>query len=118
MPSPFHPQHASTLDQLDRHLHELPRQNAQILDLDAFRRHLEHASGQPTISQTQSLADTQSTDHESQLRHELDLAFADLGGAVFALAHHGALNDKRLAPRVQRIHQLYSRLDAMAIEAN
>lgn len=53
------------------------------------------------------------TETETQLRHEVNLAFADLGGAAFALAYLGALNDKRLVPRVQRIHQLHAQLDAV-----
>jgi hypothetical protein len=113
MPRSSHPQPLTTLDQLDRQLRESPRQHAQILDLDAFRRQLERASGQPTPRHTGRPADTHTTDTETQLRHELNLAFADLGGAAFALAHHGALNDKRLAPRVQRIHQLHAQLDAL-----
>lgn len=56
-------------------------------------------------------------DHENpgrtQVKHELALALTDLGGATFALAYHGALNDDRLAPRVQRIHDLYTQLDAL-----
>jgi hypothetical protein len=106
----LNPQPDSTLDQLDRQLYELPRQNGHVLNLDAFRRQLESASGQLTARQ----ADTRTTDADTQLRHELNLAFADLGGAAFALAHHGALNDKRLAPHLQRIHQLYAQLDALA----
>jgi hypothetical protein len=42
--------------------------------------------------------------------HELALAFADLGGATFALAQQGALNDQRLVPRVQHIHDLFAQL--------
>lgn len=34
--------------------------------------------------------------------------------AAFALAYHGALNDKRLTAHVQRIHELYAQLDARA----
>jgi hypothetical protein len=48
----------------------------------------------------------------NQIGHELNLAFTDLGGAAFALAHQGALNDKRLAPRVSRICELFAQLDA------
>ena len=40
----FNPQSDSTLDQLDRQLHELPRQNGHVLNLDAFRRQLENPS--------------------------------------------------------------------------
>jgi hypothetical protein len=96
MPRSSRPQPLTTLDQLDRQLREPPRQHAQILDLDAFRRHVD------TI------------DAETDLKHALNLAFADLGGAAFALAHQGALNDNRLAAHVQRIHQLYTQLDALA----
>jgi len=118
MPRSSHRQPLTTLGHLDRQLCEPPRQQAQILELDAVRRQLEHTSGHPTPRHTGRPGDTPSTDTETQLRHELDLAFADLGGAAFALAHHGALNDERLAPRVQRIHQLHAQLDAIAIEAN
>ena len=114
MPRSLHPQPASALDQLDGQLRELPRRDAHILDLDAFRRHLERAGDQPTASHTAPAADTQTTDAETQLRHELNLAFTDLGAAAFALAHHGALNDRRLGAHVQRIHQLYAQLDASA----
>lgn len=38
--------------------------------------------------------------------HELALAYHDLGTAAFALAHHGALRDPRLATRVRRIYEL------------
>ena len=48
---------------------------------------------------------------DTYVRHELALAFTDLGAATFALAHHGALNDQRLAPRVQRIHDLFAQLN-------
>ena len=113
MPRSLHPQPLSTLDQLDRQLGEDPRQQAQILDLDAFRR-VERASGPATASETARAADMKTTEIETQLRHELNLAFADLSGAAFALAHHRALNDKRLAPRVHRIHQLHAQLDALA----
>jgi hypothetical protein len=49
------------------------------------------ASAQPPGSTPESSKDT-------RVRHELALAFADLGGATFALASGGALNDQRLAP--------------------
>jgi hypothetical protein len=49
----------------------------------------------------------------TQVEHELTLALADLGGATFALAHHGALTDERLASRVRRIHELFARLNAL-----
>jgi hypothetical protein len=102
------PQPDSTLDQLDRRPHEL--RSGHVLNLDAFRPQLRRASGPHTARQ----ADTRRTDVDTKLRHELNLAFADLGGAAFALAHHGALNDKRLAPQLQRLHQLYAQLDALA----
>jgi hypothetical protein len=106
----FHDQPTSTLDHLDRQLRELPREHGKILNLDAFRRHLEHASD----PRHALLVDTQTADADAQLRHELSLAFADLGGAAFALTHHGALKDSRLAPHVQRIHGLYAQLDSLA----
>lgn len=99
-----------SLDQLDRELRELTREHGHFLDLDAFRRQLDSASRRHTAR----WADTQASDADTQLRHELNLAFADLGGAAFALAHHGALNDKRLAAHVQRIDELYVQLDALA----
>jgi hypothetical protein len=49
----------------------------------------------------------------TQLQHELAFAFADLGGATFALAYHGALTDDRLAPRVRRVRDLYTQLSAL-----
>jgi hypothetical protein len=102
------------LEQLDLALRELPREHGQVLNLDAFRRQLEHAPGRHTAPQSRQGADTQTAGAEAQLNHELNRAFADLGGAAFALAHHGALNDNRLAAHVQRIHQLYTQLDALA----
>jgi len=103
-----------TLEQLDLAQCELPREHGQVLNLDAFRRELEHTSGPRTAPQSRDGADIQAAAAEAQLRHALNLAFADLGGATFALAHHGALNDNRLAAHVQRIHQLYAQLDALA----
>jgi hypothetical protein len=50
------------------------------------------------------------TTGEVQLRHELALAYTDLGAATFALAHHGSLRDPRLSPRFQRIYELNARL--------
>jgi hypothetical protein len=104
----------TTLDQLDLALRQLPREHGQVLNLDAFRRHLAHASGQHPARPFPGAADTRPADAETQLKHALNLAFADLGGAAFALAHHGTLNDKRLAAHVQRIHELYTQLDAFA----
>ena len=103
-----------TLDQLELALRQLPREHGQVLNLDAFRRHLAHASGQHPAPPFPQAADTRPADAETQFKHALNLAFADLGGAAFALAHHGALNDKRLAAHVQRIHDLYTQLDALA----
>lgn len=40
------------------------------------------------------------------IERELALAYHDLGTAAFALAHHGALRDPRLATRVRRIYEL------------
>jgi hypothetical protein len=54
------------------------------------------------------------THSEVELRHELAVAFHDLGSAAFALALHGALQDKRLAPRVQRVYELDAQLAAHA----
>ena len=44
----------------------------------------------------------------------LNRAFADLRGAAFALSHPGALNGTGLIPQLQRIHQVYAQLDALA----
>ncbi|HYB29601.1 MAG TPA: hypothetical protein VEF89_23530 [Solirubrobacteraceae bacterium] len=49
----------------------------------------------------------------THVKHELALALTDLGGATFAPTYHGALNNDRLAPRVQRIHDLYTQLNAL-----
>jgi hypothetical protein len=49
----------------------------------------------------------------AQAKHELALALTDLGGATFALTYHGALNDERLGPRVQRIRDLFTQLDGL-----
>src|SRR5262249_14515757 len=113
MMTPPRPCQPSRLPQLDRHPCELPCPRVQILDLDAFRRHLENTSSEPTNHEMPP-PDAHTIDAETQLAHELSLAFTDLGAAAFALAHHAALNDKRLAPRVQRIHQLHAQLDALA----
>ena len=103
-----------TLDQLDLAPRELPRERGQVLNIDAFRRHSKHASDQHTAPESRQAADTQTAGAEMQLKQALNLAFVDLGGATFALAHHGALNDKRLAHHVQRIKELYTQLDALA----
>jgi hypothetical protein len=112
MPDSFDPQPDNALNQIDGQVRELPRQNGQVLSLDGSRRQPERASGQHTACQ----ADTRTTDAYTQLQRELNLAFGDLGGAAFALIHHRALNDKRLAPHVQRIHQLYAQLAALAVK--
>jgi hypothetical protein len=92
-----------TVDQLDRRLRGLTREHAQVLDLDAFRRHLSDPPPESHIS----------ADREGALREDLNLAFTDLGAVAFALVHHGALTDKRLAAGVQRIRQLSADLDAI-----
>ena len=101
------------IDDFDGELSELSRGSGQVLNLAAFRLWLDHqprrSNDRPTVSDASDLT----ADAATQLRHELDLAFADLGGATFALAHHGALNDPRLAPRVHRIHELYARLNEL-----
>jgi hypothetical protein len=48
---------------------------------------------------------------ESELRHELDLAFNALGGAAFVLLHHRALADERLERAARRVYDLYAQLD-------
>jgi hypothetical protein len=63
-------------------------------------------SGQPIGSPLQS-------PERTQVEHELTLALSDLGGATFALAHHGALTDERLASRVRQIHELFKQLNAL-----
>jgi hypothetical protein len=84
----------STRKQADRRPHE----PAKVLELETFRRQLRDTSGSHRLEE------------EAQLKEELMLAFSDLGGATFALAHQGTFSDKRLAPRVQRIEDLYARL--------
>lgn len=108
MPSSF-PQVNITLDRLDAELLGLSREHGQVLNLDAFRRHIQRDS----IQHPAQPAHTGATDAERRLRHELNLAFTDLGGAVFALAHFGALTDERLAARVRRIHELHAELDSL-----
>jgi hypothetical protein len=97
------------LAELERKQPDLTREHGHVLNLDASRHRRDSASRRHIARQVDT-----PTDADTQLRHELNLAFADLGGAAFALAHHGALNDKRLAPHLQRIHQLYAQLDALA----
>jgi hypothetical protein len=108
MPPFFNAQLDRSHDQLDRALDLPDRRRGQVLDLDAFRRQLDRPSGH-----TARHTNTSTTDAETALRHELNIAFADLGGATFALAYHGALNDKRLAAHLRRIHELYAELDSL-----
>jgi hypothetical protein len=104
----------STRDQLDRELREFPRKYGQIPIHDALRRRLDRASKRrPSIKPASTTERTTASEIESQLKRELNLAFTDLGGVAFALVHHGALDDKRLASRAQRIHELYAQLDAV-----
>jgi hypothetical protein len=49
----------------------------------------------------------------AQVKHELAVALTDLGGATFALAYHGALDDERLVPRIQRIRDLFTQLSTL-----
>jgi hypothetical protein len=51
---------------------------------------------------------------DSQLRHELHLAFSALGGVAFALLHHQALTDERLDRAAKRIYELYAQLDRVS----
>jgi hypothetical protein len=105
----------SHLDQLDHELRELTREHRPpIVDPDPFSRYLDTANERSAGHLAPPANAPTAGRIESQLRHELNLAFSDLGGAAFALAHHGALNDKRLAAHVQRIHELYAQLDAIA----
>jgi hypothetical protein len=100
-------------DQLDHEPHDLTVDHGHVLELSQFRRHLNTADPHPPRTSANP-ADTPSASRdESQLRHELNLAFSDLGAAAFALAHHGTLTDARLAPRMQHIHDLYAHLDAI-----
>jgi len=97
---------------------DLQPDHTHVLTLDAHRRHPRYAGQrQATVRQTSAHEQTTipAADNrlEAQLKHELALAYTDLGGATFALAHHGALNDRRLAPRVQRIYELTAQLDAL-----
>lgn len=104
----------SSIDDIDREWSELSRGSGQVLNLAAFRLRLDH---QPRRSNDRPIAGDANgltADAETQLRRELDLAFADLGGATFALAHHGGLSDPRLAPRVYRVHELFARLSELA----
>jgi hypothetical protein len=114
MPDLSDPQTDMAPEQLDLALRELRREHGRVLSLDAFRRQLGRTSDRHTVPQSREGAETWTAEAEGQLKHALNLAFADLGGAAFALAHHGALNDNRLAAHMQRIHELYTQLDALA----
>jgi hypothetical protein len=105
MPHSFDPQPGNTLDQPHRQL-QPSRQNGHVLNIDAFSRRLEGTFGPDIACQ----ADPRTTDADTHLQRELKVAFADLGGAAFALAHHGTATDPRLAPHVRHIHALYAQL--------
>ena len=78
MPRSLPPQPASTLDHLDPAPRQLPCEHARILDLDAFHRRHDGASGQPTSRRTAYPADAHTNATEIQLGHKLNLAFADV----------------------------------------
>lgn len=80
-----------------------PRRTSPVANLDRYRRQVRETSKWRQPKQT-----------EEELRQELSLAFSDLGGATFALARQGTLNDQQLAPRVRRIEELYAQLGALA----
>jgi predicted ATPase len=61
-------------------------------------------------SDPRALEQHQYAQQQARIRHELTLAFSDLGGATFALARHGALSGRRLAGHIQRIEELYAQL--------
>jgi hypothetical protein len=103
----------SPLDRLDREPHDLTSERGHVLVLEAFRRHLDATNRRPARTSADPTDSPTGSRTESQLRHELNLAFTDLGGAAFALAHQGTATDARLAPRVQHIHDLYAQLDAI-----
>jgi hypothetical protein len=46
---------------------------------------------------------------DGELRHELARAYADLGGAAFALAELGGVCDQRLRSRIEQIRELQER---------
>jgi hypothetical protein len=82
------------------------------------RRHLRHMSegvraGQPGPPHGQPIGSPLKSPERSQVEHELTHLLTDLGGATFALAHHGALTDERLASRVRQIHELFTQLNAL-----
>ena len=82
------------------------------------RRHDRQTSeGRPTQEpgpgRTHPTGSPLASPERTQVKHELALALTDLGGATFALAYHGALNDERLVPRVQRVRDLFTQLSAL-----
>jgi hypothetical protein len=89
---------------------------AQVLSLEAARTQRNsgcRSGSSPVWPHPKAARPDDAHLHEAQLRHELVLAYADLGGATFALAHHGAPIDPRLDPRVQRIRDLAAELAAL-----
>ena len=90
-----------TYSPADGELAELACGDGHGVKSEAFRHHLACVPDSPIAPIA-----------ENQIGHELNLAFTDLGGAAFVLAHQGALDDKRLAPRVSRILELFAQLDA------
>jgi hypothetical protein len=101
------------LDQLDHELRHVTREDGRVFNLSEFRRHLDAIQPGPPQDSARLADEHGASRGESQLRHELNLAFTDLGAAAFALAHHGRATDPRLATRVQHINQLYAQLDAI-----
>jgi hypothetical protein len=93
----------------------------RLLDAPAERprrRHHRHRSEgrpaeEPGPARMHPTGSILASPERTQVKHELALALTDLGGATFALAYHGALNDERLVPRVQRIHDLFTQLSAL-----
>jgi hypothetical protein len=98
---------------LDRELQDLTREYGRVFDLSSFRRQLDTIDQRPLQDSAWPAGEPRASRSESRLRHELNLAFTDLGAAAFALAHHGMPTDPQLAPRVQHIHNLYAQLDAI-----
>jgi hypothetical protein len=68
---------------------------------------------EPGPARTHPTGSLLASPERTQVKHELALALTDLGGATFALAYHGALNDERLVPRVQRVRDLFTHLSAL-----
>lgn len=101
----------AALDELNHDLCELRREHGQVLRLDDFRDELRQR--QPSDDLWSSDEDDAAAS-EAQLRHELAVAYSDLGAATFALVHHDALTDVRLATRVQRIYEVDAQLAALA----